>query len=158
MGAAHSRLSEAGLRQALEMGERRRDDGISIVLSSDLRRALQTVEVALGTTSDLRVLADWRLRECDYGRRTRMPVGELHSTRTAHIDDPYPDGESWRQAIRRVSGVIDDVRSHWPGERVLIVGHLATRWALDHFVGEIPLETLMGVDFQWQPGWEYRLG
>jgi hypothetical protein len=41
---------------------------------------------------------------------------------------------------------------------VLVIGHVATRWALDHFLGGVPLEDLMAEDFAWQEGWEYRLG
>ena len=40
------RLSAAGRRQAAELGERRRDDGITAVFSSDLARARETVELA----------------------------------------------------------------------------------------------------------------
>ena len=43
------------------------------------------------------------------------------------------------------------------GQRVLIIGHVATRWALDHVLGGVPLEELAVADFAWQPGWEYRL-
>ena len=40
------RLSEVGRDQAAELGRRRRDDGIDVVFSSDLRRARETVEIA----------------------------------------------------------------------------------------------------------------
>jgi len=43
-------LSADGRRQAELLGERRRDDGIDAVFSSDLRRAVQTVEVAFAGT------------------------------------------------------------------------------------------------------------
>jgi hypothetical protein len=39
----------------------------------------------------------------------------------------------------------------------LVIGHVATRWALDHVLGGVPLEELAAADFAWQPGWEYRL-
>ena len=38
-----------------------------------------------------------------------------------------------------------------------VAEHVATRWALDHFIGGIPLEDLVERDFAWQEGWEYRL-
>jgi alpha-ribazole phosphatase/probable phosphoglycerate mutase len=38
-----------------------------------------------------------------------------------------------------------------------VIGHVATRWALDHLVDEVPLERLCGADFAWREGWEYRL-
>jgi 2,3-bisphosphoglycerate-dependent phosphoglycerate mutase len=40
------RLSELGKRLAVELGQRRRDDGIAVVFTSDLRRAVETAEIA----------------------------------------------------------------------------------------------------------------
>jgi len=45
----------------------------------------------------------------------------------------------------------------WSGKRVVIVGHVATRLALDHYLKLIPLETALMAEFNWQPGWEYSL-
>ena len=42
-------------------------------------------------------------------------------------------------------------------ETASVAGHVATRWALDHFLGGVALEDLMAEDFAWQEGWEYRL-
>ena len=36
-------------------------------------------------------------------------------------------------------------------------GHVTTRWGLDHFIRGIPLEDLLAEQFDWRPGWEYRL-
>jgi 2,3-bisphosphoglycerate-dependent phosphoglycerate mutase len=41
---------------------------------------------------------------------------------------------------------------------VLVIGHVATRWGLDHFIGGARLEDLAAQDFAWQEGWEYRVG
>src|SRR6478735_402166 len=43
-GWAHSRLSDIGQQQARALGERRQADGIDVVFSSDLRRAVETAE------------------------------------------------------------------------------------------------------------------
>jgi hypothetical protein len=50
-----------------------------------------------------------------------------------------------------------DRRLRWAGRRVLVIGHVATRWGLDHLVRQIPLGELAAADFAWQPGWEYLL-
>ena len=145
-------LSPAGRAQAIELGERRRDDGIDLVVASDLWRAVETAAIAFeGSGIPLRV--DWRLRECDYGRLTGMPRTVLDEQRVRRVDEPWPGGESWRQAVARVSSFLDEVR----GERVLLIGHVATRWALDHRVNGRPLEELATEEFDWQPGWEYAL-
>jgi broad specificity phosphatase PhoE len=62
---------------------------------------------------------------------------------------------SWRQAVDRVSRFVLDVPMRWDGERVVVIGHTATRWALDHVLGGIALEDLVDADFAWQEGWEY---
>ena len=155
-GWAHSRLSAEGRRGARELGERRRDDGIAAVFSSDLRRAVETAEVAF-SGSDVPVLLDWRLRECDYGDHTRAPATEHIRDRARFLDTPYPGGESWQQAVDRVGRFLHDLPLRWQDRRVLVIGHVATRWALDHHIGGVPLETLATRDFAWQPGWEYAL-
>ena len=59
-------LSEAGREGARRLGERRRDDGIACVFTSDLARAVQTAEIAFAGTG-IEVRQDARLRECSYG-------------------------------------------------------------------------------------------
>jgi 2,3-bisphosphoglycerate-dependent phosphoglycerate mutase len=150
-------LSDRGRVVARQLGERRRDDQIAAVFSSDLARAAETASAAFGA-SGIPVLLDWRLRECNYGKRNGMPVAELHAGRRNHLDLPYPGGESWRQAVERVGRFLHDLPWRWDGQRVLVIGHVATRWALDHNLRGVPLEDLMDQDFAWQEGWEYRLG
>jgi 2,3-bisphosphoglycerate-dependent phosphoglycerate mutase len=149
-------LSEAGRRQAAELGVRRRDDGIAAVFCSDLRRAVQTAEIAFAE-APIPVLLDWRLRECDYGQRNGMPAASMHASRNDHLDVPYPGGESWRQAAGRIHRFLADLPLRWNGKRVLVIGHVATKWGLDHAIDGVPLATLAGQEFVWQEGWEYRL-
>ena len=149
-------LSDRGQEFARELGRRREDDGITAVFSSDLARAVQTASIAFGQTA-IPVLHDWRLRECDYGSRNGMPASELHAGRLDHLDQPYPGGESWRQAVTRVSRFLTDLPLRWDGRRVLVIGHVATRWGLDHFINGVPLENLAREEFAWQEGWEYRI-
>ena len=148
-------LSQRGRELARQLGRRRSADGITAVFSSDLARATQTAAEAFGRSS-IPVLLDWRLRECDYGKRNGMPVAELRAGRREHLDLPYPGGESWRQAIARVGRFLNDLPLRWQGQRVLVIGHVATRWGLDHLIGGISLEELIEQDFGWQEGWEYQ--
>lgn len=147
------RLSDQGREQAAELGRRRSGDGLAAVFSSDLARAVETASTAFG--EGLPVLLDWRLRECDYGTWNGLPREQVHDRRLEFLDRPYPGGESWRAAVRRVSGFLDDLSVRWSGQRVLVVGHLATRWAFDQVLAGVPLETSLAADFEWQPGWEY---
>lgn len=155
-GWGHGALSARGRSLAAELGARRRHDSLEVVFSSDLGRAVETAQIAFAGTP-LPILLDWRLRECDYGILNGQPAAALHSDRVRHLDTPYPGGESWRQAIARVGRFLDDLPLRWDGARVLVIGHVATRWAFDHLLGGIALEELIDADFGWREGWEYEL-
>ena len=141
--------------QALATSAGRHDD-LDIVIASDLNRAVETARIAFGD-SDIPVRLDWRLRECNYGAMNGMPRSQLDTERRLRLDEAFPGGESWRSAVERVGSVLDELVADRPGQRVLLIGHVATRWALDHFVHGRPLEDLVDAPFTWQRGWEYTL-
>jgi 2,3-bisphosphoglycerate-dependent phosphoglycerate mutase len=155
-GWLDGRLSTLGRSQAAELGGRRRDDGIAVVYSSDLGRAVETARIAFDG-SGLEVIADARLRECDYGRWNGMPRARLEAERISRIVEPWPGGESWRSAVARVGGFLDDLAAAEDGRRVLLIGHVATRLALDLRAGNGPLATLVAAPFDWRPGWDYQV-
>lgn len=149
-------LSETGQRLARELGERRRADDIDVVFTSDLHRAVETAQIAfLGVA--IRIYPDARLRECNYGAMNGMPASRLAAERPLRIDRPFPGGESWRQAVGRVGVFLEELAEIHDGDRVLLIGHVATRWALDHFVNRTPLEELVNGQFDWREGWTYTL-
>lgn len=150
------RLSAYGRCQAAELGVRRRDDGLDAVFSSDLARAVETVDIAFADC-DVPVLLDWRLRECDYGELNGKPRDRVHADRLARVATPFPGGESWSQAVARVGRFLSDLRPRWDGARVLVVGHIATQLGLDVHLRGISLTDALAADFSWQPGWEYLL-
>jgi 2,3-bisphosphoglycerate-dependent phosphoglycerate mutase len=141
-------LSATGRAQARELGARRGD--VTAIYCSDLWRAVETARIAF---RELPVTLDWRLRECNYGDLNGMPRTVLDAERRRRLDEPFPNGESWREAVARVGGLLDELS----GERVLVIGHVATRWALDHYLRGVPLETLVDAPFAWRPGWEYAV-
>jgi broad specificity phosphatase PhoE len=144
-------LSAAGRLEAEELGARRRE--VDVVFSSDLRRAVQTVELA-GLTAPHFI--DWRLRECDYGELNGAPRPKLEP-RLARVEEPFPGGQSYREVVDSTRSFLGDIRRLYAGAQVLIVAHSANRWALQHLLAEIPLEELVAAPFDWQPGWVYEL-
>jgi broad specificity phosphatase PhoE len=85
------------------------------------------------------------------------PSAEVHGDRSAHVEVPYPEGESWRQATDRNGRVLMDLPTRWDGRKILVVGHMATIWALERFLGGHELQDLVSAEFLWQEGWEYGL-
>lgn len=155
-GWRDGKLSERGRILAAELGERRRYDNIKAVFVSDLGRAVETARIAFGQTA-IPVFYDWRLRECNYGMLNGQKAEELHRERWHFLDAPYPSGESWRQAITRVERFLPDLFLQWEGARVLVIGHVATRWAFDYAINGVPLEDSIMAPFDWREGWEYQL-
>jgi broad specificity phosphatase PhoE len=149
-------LSELGQAQARKLGDRRREDGIAVVFTSDLGRAVETAAIAFAGSS-IPIVEDGRLRECNYGTLNGMPRTQLDAERRLRLDTAFPAGESWRQAVARVAGFLHELPEKHEGQRVLVIGHVATRWALDHVALGTPLDTLIETPFDWREGWEYTL-
>jgi len=155
-GWLEGQLSEEGRRLARRLGVRRRGERIDAVYTSDLGRAVETAELAFGDGS-IPIRQDARLRECDYGALNGVPVSEVERERASRIDEPFPGGESYRQTVERMRSFLVDVAvEHEPG-RIVVIGHSATRWALEHLLVGVPLEELVSAPFEWQEGWLYEL-
>lgn len=149
-------LSDAGREQARLLGTRRSDDAVDVVFTSDLARAVETATLAFqGTT--IPVLHDWRLRECDYGELNGAPRSKVIDPVLRYLKTPYPGGESWAQAVARVGGFLRDLPTSWDGCHVVVIGHVATRWGLEHHLEGRDLEELALEEFSWREGWEYTI-
>jgi broad specificity phosphatase PhoE len=155
-GWLDGQLSEKGRAQAAELGERRRDDGLTAVFTSDLGRSVETAEVAFAG-SELPVHHDWRLRECNYGELNGAPAADIESECAERIDVPFPGGESYRQVVERTRSFLNELFPEREGERILLIAHSANRWALQHLLLGLPLEEVVQAPFDWQEGWEYAL-
>jgi broad specificity phosphatase PhoE len=149
-------LSATGEEQARLVGVRRRDDDLAAVFCSDLTRAFRTAEIAFGDRA-LPIVRDGRLRECDYGAFTRCSTLEVEARRAAHVSTPFPNGESYEQVVERVSAWLTEAATRFWGRTVLVIGHRATHYALEHLVRHVPLHDAVSSTWQWQPGWTYRV-
>ena len=142
-------LSAMGREQAKELGERRHGEPIDAIFPSDLKRAIQTAEIAFPDGGPIH--PDHRLREYDYGTMTGSPPELIHAERPHRVDTPFPDGEGLRDVARRVRSFLDDLARDWDGKRVIVIGHGATKLALDHLLGGISLDDAASQTFTWEP-------
>ena len=149
-------LSVTGQEQARALGARRRGDHPAVIFCSDLSRAFRTAEIAFGDRS-LPIVRDARLRECDYGELTRRPASEIEQRRLRHLVDPFPNGESYQQVVDRVSGWLDEALKQIDAGTILVIGHRATYYALEHLLNDVALDEAIASPWTWQPGWTYHL-
>ncbi len=153
-GWSDAGLSDLGHKQAKELGEIFKDTPLDLVCCSDLRRAIDTVQIAF--ENKYPVIADKRLRELNYGDANGQPSAIVEPMKMSHIKEPFPGGESYEQAVVRVQGFYNEIKEKYPDKTILVVGHRATQYGLDVLAGKT-LEGLLSVPFKWQPYWEYQI-
>ena len=74
-----------------------------------------------------------------------------------HITDPFPKGESYEQAVARVRYFLLDLQKIYQRRNVMIIGHRATQYGLEHWIRKIPLQEVISVPWRWQSGLLYSL-
>lgn len=148
-------LSPLGIEQARDLGERRKDEKFDAIFCSDLQRSYKTAEIAFG--DKFPIIRDKRLRECNYGDLTQNPNTQVNQEKLKRIDTPFPNGESYEQTSERMKGFLKDLVKNYSGKKVMIIGHRATQYGLEHWIKGIPLQEVIPAHWKWQPGWIYKL-
>lgn len=148
-------LSPTGEEQARQLGTRLAEAPLDLVVSSDLRRAVRTADLAF-EGREVEVIVDERLRECSYGDLDGASADAVDAIRLDCIDTPFPGGESYREATERHRSLLDELLDEIPGATILLIGHRATHHALEHLCSGVALEDTLRAPYAWQPDWRYR--
>ena len=115
-GQTQGELNENGVLQAKALSEQWRNRVIDAVISSDLKRAVDTAAV-IAAPHGLEVLTTSLLRERDWGDFTGRYIPDLKN-------EPWPENvESLENLLSRAGEFITYVRQTFPGKKVLAVGH-----------------------------------
>ena len=153
-------LSTLGIKQAKELGERYKNVHFDAIFCSDLQRSYKTAEIAFG--DKFPIIKDARLRECDYGDLTRHPSNEIDPLKVKHITDPFPNGESYEQVLKRMKDFLEELKKNYDGppsgeasKKVMIIGHRATQYGLEYWIKGVSLKDAITAPWRWQPGWVY---
>jgi glucosyl-3-phosphoglycerate phosphatase len=131
-GHIDSMLTEAGRAQAAMVAPEVAQLGPDRIISSDLRRAVDTAEV-VGAAANLPVKLDPRLRETNLGEWQGRTVAEIEADYPGAIaawrSDPAwtpPGGESRIEVVRRARPVVDELDEEYadnPEGIVVMVAH-----------------------------------
>lgn len=151
-------LSALGIQQSKDLRAFVADQVFDAVIASDLKRAIDSAELAFGDR--YLILHDPRLREANYGEFNGWDEG-FKAALTSHIDVPFPGGESYRDVERRVRSLLHDIWQQHQGHRVAFVAHQAPQLALEVIVNGKSWAETIAADWRhtnaWQPGWSYEL-
>ena len=115
-GQSQGCLNERGEEQARQVAERLATEHFDAVVSSDLRRAVQTAEI-IAAPHGLPVTQTPLLRERDWGSFTGRYIPELRN-------EKWPDDiESEDDLLSRARTFLIYITTTYPGKKVLAVGH-----------------------------------
>jgi probable phosphoglycerate mutase len=129
-GQLDAPLNEVGHAQAEAIGLRFRDETVDVLISSDLSRAMQTMQ-PIANACGLEVLHDSRLRERNLGvleglfyeeAQNKMPQ-VLDVFRSRQIDTPIDGGESLREFAQRVTSFLTETAETYAGKHIVAVTH-----------------------------------
>ncbi len=151
-------LAAVGFERARELGQHYVAETLDAVFYSDLQRAVETARLIFEGRG-LPLVGDARLREYDYGELTQYPVERVEQEFLGRITEPFPRGESLVMVVERVGAFLRELFPAYDGQIIAIIGHRATRYALEYWCGERSLEEIVRTPWEWCeiPIWRYRL-
>jgi len=125
-------LTEEGLRQAAAAaGRLAARGGIDLIVTSPLRRTLQTAE-AVAQATGAPLLADDGLVETDFGKWEGMTIKEASqrwpdevSAWMSSVDVAPPGGESFADVIIRVNAALDRLLAEHQFRTLVLVSHVS---------------------------------
>jgi len=132
-GAADIDLNQNGKKQVRELARSLKDEDISAVYSSDLKRAMETAE-EIASYHNLEVNIDRDFREMNQGEFEGMGFDEIREN-YGHIlkewrESPetlkLPDGESLTEVEQRAWRAFSKIHERHLGETVVTVSHNLT--------------------------------
>ena len=115
-GQTQGQLTENGIRQAQEVRDHLASEDFSAIISSDLKRSVDTAKI-IAEPHDLEVVQTPLLRERDWGGFTGRFIPDLKG-------EVWPDDiETLENLLSRAGEFIAFVKKTYPGKKVLAVGH-----------------------------------
>ena len=116
-GQTPGELNTNGIRQAEELSFQLADVSFNAVVASDLWRSVQTARI-VAAPHHLEVVTTPLLRERDWGSFTGRFIPDLKDVK------PWPDDiETLQQMKDRAGRFLDYIRTTYPDQTVLAVGH-----------------------------------
>lgn len=150
-------LSDLGRKQSVELGKIVAGRHFDAVFCSDLARAVETAEIAFGKGN---VKQDSRLREANYGDWNGGPHS-FKENMDDYIDNPFPNGESYRDVEARMQEFCDYLKQNFSGKHIAIVAHQSPQLALDVILKGKSWQQAIDEDWRktkaYQPGWSYEI-
>lgn len=129
-------LNEEGKNQALIVKEKIKDKKIDLIISSPLKRALETAEII--SDSKLKIISEPLIVERDLGIYEATPVDDSGYDTKLYWNYKLNSSKNGVEAIKtlfdRVSIFLDKIKQKYDDKTILIVSHGATIRALNYII------------------------
>jgi len=142
-------LIEEGIDQAKVAGEKLKDKNIEYIYCSDILRTRQTAKIVasiVGFNED-KIIYDTRLRDINWGifggKHKDEAWAFYNGDKMKKFDVPTPQGETWNDCRKRMTGVLNEIENNFQGKNVLIVSHGDPLWLLEGYINGISNEELL---------------
>ncbi len=146
-GHSDIELNDVGRDQAARLRPFAESLGIHTLVSSDLKRALQTAQIAFPDWTEM--IIDARLREVHLGKAEGTNRHELEklfgpdilrawvSLKPEDMHHRFPEGESRAEALNRITACLKEITlKHGPGKFAFVTHGLVIRTLAQIVVGE----------------------
>jgi broad specificity phosphatase PhoE len=137
-GDTESDLTEKGIEDAKALQELVASLDIDVVVSSPLRRALDTAKLITNNTKN--IIIDERLIERDFGLSEGKPVDEELTIKywNFKLNTDINQVEKIQDLMFRITEFIEDMRNKYDDKKVLVVAHSAILRAIHYAINGIP--------------------
>lgn len=158
-GQLPGELSELGKEQSVALRQQVSHQTFDVVFCSDLQRAIDSAELSFAGVYE--IIQDPRLRECDYGDMNGVVASTFKDRMGEYVDTPFPNGESYKDAEKRIANFLEYLKENYDGKHIAIVAHQAPQLALDVLLRGRTWQQAIDEDWRkikaWKPGWEYEV-
>ncbi|WP_459501177.1 phosphoserine phosphatase 1 [Bacillus sp. C1] len=142
-GRKNSNLTEKGMLQAKQLGERLKDISLATIYSSPSDRTMHTAELIKGGRH-IPIIADEHFYEINMGTWEGQTLEDLEAQYPEEVhtfwNEPHrfcsTSGENFYDVYNRVIEGVNDLLEKHKGESILIVSHAAAaKLLVGHFAG-----------------------
>ena len=131
-------LSDKGIEDAKELKDLISSLDIDVVISSPLKRAIDTAKII--TDNKYPINIDDRIIERDWGLIEGIKFTEVDSFKNWHFSENTDDNkiEKVQDFLKRLSEFLEDIRGKYPDKKVLVVAHSAVLRGMHYIINGIP--------------------
>jgi len=147
-GWKNSDLTKKGIENAKKLGEYLNNISFDKIYCSPAGRAIQTANYIIGDRK-LEITTEEKLKEMGFGMleglkhdemKERYPKQQDNLWNNPHLYEPFKDGESYEDLLKRANEFIEILRKEQTGDNILVISHAAFIKALFVVIKNLSVE------------------